>query len=129
MISGVDILFMKKLENVIREIKHDLRCKHAAFLVEKGKVISIGVNKEKSHPIQKQFSRFPNMTYLHAEIDCLKSIENFDINKTTLYILRLDNNGNYAMSAPCIGCQRFLQQMQVKRIVYSINNGIEYKLQ
>jgi deoxycytidylate deaminase len=129
MLSDNDYYYMQKLEKVVVEIKHNLRCRHAAFLVEKNKIISIGMNKEKSHPLQKEFSRFANMTYLHAEIDCLKSVGKFDLNKTTLYILRIDKNGQYANSAPCKGCQEFLNQTKIRRIVYSVNNGINIKLQ
>lgn len=129
MLTETDISYMSKLEKVVNEITHDIRCKHAAYLVEKNKIISIGINKEKSHPLQKEFSRFTNMTYLHAEIDCLKSVNKFDINKTTLYILRIDKNGHYANSAPCKGCQEYLNQIKIKRIVYSITKGIDIKCQ
>lgn len=39
--------------------------------------------------------------------------------KTTLYIVRTDNNGNYQNSAPCINCFNIIRELNVKKIIFS----------
>lgn len=98
------------------------RCKHAAMLVGKKKIISIGVNKLKSSPLQKEYTRLPNMSYLHAEIDCLKGLD-MDFTKTTLFVIRSDNKGNYMESCPCIGCTRLITDLKIPRVIHSTMEG------
>ena len=43
--------------------------------------------------------------------------------KITLYIVRLSYNGTIHDSAPCKDCTKTLQQLGIKRIVYSNNDG------
>ena len=43
--------------------------------------------------------------------------------KLTLYIVRVSYNGTVQDSAPCIDCTKTMNQLGVKRIVYSTNGG------
>jgi hypothetical protein len=36
----------------------DLRCRHFAFILKKGKIVSIGKNSNKSHPINQKYGYF-----------------------------------------------------------------------
>lgn len=112
------------IKNIAKNINHSLRSKHAAILVEKKKIISIGINKMKSHPVQKQFTRDPELAYIHAEVDCLKSISKLNVKRATLYVVRVNKNGNLAESCPCDGCKKLIQSIGISRLVYSIDGGI-----
>lgn len=114
--------YIKFLEKVADSSEEVGGSKHAACLVYKKKVLSWGVNKEKSHPLQLEFSDHPEKIYLHAEIDCLvKSIRDFDeklIEKSTLYIARFAPSG-VLLSKPCKGCQRAIKFYNIKKVIHS----------
>lgn len=39
--------------------------------------------------------------------------------KTTLYIVRTDNEGNFRNSAPCKNCLDIIQTLNIKKIIFS----------
>lgn len=43
--------------------------------------------------------------------------------KTTLYVVRFDNNNNLQDSAPCHKCLNMIIYLDIKRIVYSSKNN------
>ena len=45
--------------------------------------------------------------------------------KTTLYIVRTDNEGNYKNSAPCINCFNVMRELNIKKIIFSSENDFE----
>lgn len=48
--------------------------------------------------------------------------------KTTLYVVRTDNAGNYRNSAPCSHCHHVISLLNIKKIVFSIDDGfVSYK--
>ena len=66
--------------------------------IYQGTVIGIGCNCNKTHPMQKKYNKYrkPSDTMLpklHAEINCINSIRNLDINfsKVKLYIYRISH--------------------------------------
>jgi deoxycytidylate deaminase len=100
------------------------RCKHQAFLLRKNKIVAIGINNTKTHPDNLKFAyRYPQAQGTHAEFKaCLKG------NKASykgyeLVVIRVDNNGQLAMSKPCEGCQRMLEHYQVDTIWYTNRKG------
>ena len=43
--------------------------------------------------------------------------------KTTLYIVRTNNNGIYQNSAPCMNCFDIIVKLNIKRIIFSSENA------
>ena len=39
--------------------------------------------------------------------------------KSTLYVVRTDINGNYRNSAPCKNCYSVINELRIKRIIFS----------
>ena len=39
--------------------------------------------------------------------------------KSTLYVVRTDNYGNYRNSAPCKNCFNIISELKIKRIIFS----------
>jgi deoxycytidylate deaminase len=122
MIKSYERVYIRTLSNITKNLANGLRCKHAAMLVNKNKIISIGVNKTKSDPLQKQYTRLPHMSYIHAEIDCLKGID-IDFSKTTLFVVRTDGDGKFMESCPCDGCMRLINDRGIPRIIHSNIDG------
>ena len=114
--------YIRTLQNIAKNLNHGLRCRHAAMLTVGGKIISMGVNKAKSDPLQKRYTRHSALSWTHAEIDCLKGVE-ISLKRATLYVIRTDDLGNFMESCPCSGCQGLIDELKIPRIVHSNTNG------
>lgn len=107
----------------------------AALLVYKKDIISIGMNKSKTHPIAKKFQKHEAAIYIHAEVDCIKNaLRQYDertIAKSTMYILRMkrpENNHRIFMRGlvkPCIGCQQAIAAFDINTVYYTTDEGHE----
>ena len=119
-----DKIHLKTLLKIANNIQHDsLNYRHAALLGVKHKIISLGVNKEKTHPLQKEYKHSSHCNWTHAEVDCLSNTVIPD--KSTLYVIRLNSKNTYAESKPCIGCMELIHHKGIKRVVYSSSNSFE----
>jgi len=130
----------KKYFNILEKVaiasEPVFRQRIAALLVYKGEILSIGVNKKKTHPFQKKFAKNKEAIYLHAETDCivnaLKSYDTDIISKSTMYVLRLKRPTTdskhfvYGLSKPCEGCMRAIAQFDIKHVYYTIDEGYDY---
>ncbi len=93
----------------------------AAIIVIKRKVISIGLNSGKTHPIATKYARDYKkdlLTTPHAEVRAIHSaskiIDLSDFRKATLYIARAKKdckNGPdvCGLAKPCNGCERAIE--------------------
>lgn len=95
-----------------------------------GNIIGIGYNCNKTHPIQKKYNRYrkPSDTLLpklHAEINCINSIRNLDINfaKVKLYIYRIRKDQPFGLSRSCPSCMVAIKDLGIKDIYYTTNDG------
>lgn len=103
----------------------------ASCIVLKGKIISFGNNKMKSHPMQAKFGKNPQSIFLHSEIDAIKNalrhIDVDDLRKSSLYTTRVKVKvGAYEVgnSKPCEGCMRAIATFGIKHVHY-INESNE----
>ena len=103
----------------------------AAALVHKNNILSVGVNKTKTHPFQARHSHHPEKLFLHAETDCLsraiRQMSPRDISRATLYIsrIKLDDLGNYSrgIAKPCLGCQKSIASLGISKVCYTTDEG------
>lgn len=112
--------------------------KIAAAIVMKNKIISIGVNSYKTHPIQARFATNKGLSiHLHAEIAAIKNAMYYisveDFKKATLLICRVKidietNKYVFGMAKPCIGCQRAIEEFDIKHVWYSLDKEGFYKV-
>lgn len=98
--------------------------------VYQGRIIGIGCNCNKTHPIQKYYNRYriksdSMLPKLHAEINCINQIKHLDINfaKVKLYIYRTRVNQPFSMSRPCPACMAAIKDIGIKEIYYTSNDG------
>jgi deoxycytidylate deaminase len=96
--------------------------RHAAAIYIGSKLISIGVNQLKSHPLQAKFGINSDAIFLHAEIDAirnaLKRVTPLDLQGATLYVART-KNGIVKMSKPCNGCQRAIMHFNIPNVYWT----------
>jgi tRNA(Arg) A34 adenosine deaminase TadA len=104
--------------------------KIGSVLLKKNRVIATATNLDrKSHPLQarlaKQVGLGPKI-FLHSEISALiKAREDAD----TIIVARVGghNQDELRNSCPCPICQVALEMSNVKRIIYSTDEGFLYK--
>lgn len=122
---------MDKILSLLCKIASDCipvaRARIAAAVVYKGEIVSIGVCKYKTHPIQRTFGRNKDSIFLHAEIDALikASRRNVDMSKCILYIARVKRPCSNlfewvsGLAKPCDGCAKAIEAYGIRKIIYT----------
>lgn len=135
MFSHRDYKFLSAARSLATTSKHP-KARVGAVLVDRGDVVSVGVNGNKSHPLQQKYNRLrfrdddvSAMGHLmHAEIEALvKGREYFTHHHAAIYVYRIMKNGDKGMSRPCPGCIQALLDFGVKRMYYTTTDGIVYE--
>lgn len=113
----------------------DVRAKLAACVVYKGKIVSFGYNRRKSHPFQIMYGKNKDSIFLHAEVDAIykatKRLSSYELTKSSLYVARVKFESNVSkklvggMARPCIGCARCIANFDLKRVVYTTEQGYD----
>lgn len=96
-----------------------------AVMVIGNRVVSMGQNMLKTHPLQKRYGKNPEAIYQHAEINCIvnflrKNPAN-ELEKATLYIGRVHGQEmeSVGIAKPCSGCAHAIHQFGIKRVIHS----------
>jgi deoxycytidylate deaminase len=100
--------------------KSDYKVKLGAVIFDKKKIISIGYNSlrnyRKLHPKYQAWKGS-----IHAEIDAiLKSRK--DLKGCTMIVIRINNSDELRMAKPCKKCMKYIRDVGIKKIIYSISN-------
>ena len=100
--------------------------RHGCIIVRNGNVISRGYNKLINHPrifgedaeevIKAHAGR-------HAEAEAIRRIKNPE--GAILYVARVRKRGEIGMSKPCKRCQQLIDEVGIKRVVYTEDITIE----
>lgn len=99
----------------------------AAALVYKNRLLSIGTNSAKSHPLAKEYGRNEHAIYLHAEVaairNALRVCDDDTIARSTLYVARakLDKHGKWqhGLAKPCVGCARAIVEFGIQKVEWT----------
>lgn len=108
-------------------ISNDDKYKLAAGIVHKKRLISIGINSKKTHPLMGEPSYHEEQLYLHAEVDSiLRAIRYFGghekLKECDLYVVRvktMDNRFVEALAKPCCGCQDLINRMEIRNVYWT----------
>ena len=93
-----------------------------AIIARKKKIISMGINQKKSHPLQARFSSRPHLeAWLHAEIHAITLAQPKELEGANIYIVRALKNDECATSKPCAGCMSALREYGFKNMFYCHN--------
>jgi deoxycytidylate deaminase len=93
--------------------------KHGSVIVKGGRVISTGVNKERSHPRIVSSEHIKDHCSVHAEIDAIKKAR--DVNGATIYIARVNKRGEARDSRPCKRCFEVIKSNGIKKVIYTMS--------
>ncbi len=116
------------------------RSLHLSFIIYKGRIISIGQNSKKTHPVNLKnkkinydgidISPIKGTCSELSAIKRLKNLTNIPTEKCQLINIRVNKKNEIRMSNPCQSCESLLRFFQMKDIYYSDNDGkfIQLKL-
>lgn len=112
--------------------------KLAAAIVYRNRIISVGMNSMKSHPLQAKYAKNKEAIYLHAEIAAIKNslreLNVDDLSKCDIYISRVkkekpfSNKYVWGLAAPCSGCRRAIAEFGLRKVVYTTNETGKYEV-
>lgn len=95
----------------------ECRYQFGSILVDGNRVLAMGVNVLKTHPIAKEYGK--HCISIHAEMNTI--IRSPYTSGTTLYIARYSESLD---SKPCKTCMRLIIAANIKTIVYMKNNEL-----
>ena len=101
-----------------------MRSSHVAFLVKGGKIVHVGWNKLRSHPINYKHPYQSYVSGIHAEVDAILKSGLEDLSKYEIVVIRINRNNEVSNSMPCKGCRSVINQFGIKRVWYSNSAGI-----
>lgn len=121
----------------IAETNEGSNIKFAAALVLSNKIVSIGFNRMKSHPLQARFSKNDKAIFLHAEIHAIKNaLKDYhvkELSKMDLYITRVKKPRSHhdkfvwGLAKPCCGCERAIVEFGIRRVIYTTDEHNKYE--
>jgi deoxycytidylate deaminase len=100
--------------------------RHAAVIVKAGRVLSVGRNRDKTHPdavgVDKDGEVFTRT--IHAEMDAFSRVKNKNhLKGATIYVARKGRNDEAGMSCPCKMCQGLINKYGLKKAVFTTEYG------
>ena len=101
---------------------------HVAMIIgPRGRTLSLGRNKLKTHPIQAYWAKRlgkDHKIYLHAETDALIKAMNKhggleSVYDTDILVVRFNKDGDTVSSKPCIICRHMIQAYGLRHIFHT----------
>jgi hypothetical protein len=118
---------MSVLDELISEaypicLKMNRQKKHVSFVLYKNRVVSVGRNVFKTHPLAKEYGY--QFNEMHSELDAFRKIPyNFRSKKLTLVNVRYNKFGKLRMSKPCEHCAPWCREV-FHEIYYTTDDGV-----
>lgn len=107
---------------------------HLSFIIYKGRIICIGQNSKKTHPVNLRnpkisqdgldISSFRGLCSEYSAIRKLKNLTNIKTGKCSLINIRINKLNEIRNSRPCNSCLGLLAFFKFKSIHYSNDAGL-----
>lgn len=113
---------------LINKHNADLRCRHFSFILDRNRIISIGLNSLKTHPLNLKYNyvnknnqKISDIVGTHSELSAVIKLGEEDCSGLTLVNTRINRNNQLDYSAPCSGCRDMIKQLNFKDVYYSFD--------
>lgn len=117
---------LNKLEEIAYAMlpKHrgTMRTFHLCAIYKKKRLVSLGFNKNITHPRVKEFNYHKNAK-IHSELAAAIRGGKEDYSGHTLAVLRINRNNKIDNSKPCRGCTDLCEQLNFDSVIYTDENG------
>ena len=98
--------------------------RHGAVLVKGNSVRSVSCNKHRHCSFGARFRKEGRgEATLHAELGAILGVDRSTTRGSTVYVARINREGEARISKPCPMCESALRHVGVKRVVYTDKNG------
>lgn len=105
------------------------RCRHFSYIFDRNRLISMGVNSYKTHPLNLKYNyinkKKENIGYLvgtHSEMSAVIKLGLKDCSGLTLVNIRINRKNELDYSFPCSGCRDMISKMGFKNVFYTTKN-------
>lgn len=118
------------LESILFEMAKNVQPIQSARIVagihRRGKLLAVGFNQRKSHPLQAKWASRPERIFLHAEIDAIRNyLYSSTIDSLTtcsMLVVRIKRSNNrwvHGCAKPCSGCANALEFYGIRNVKWT----------
>lgn len=118
----------------LHEKDSPVRCQHTATIVWKGRIVSIGRNTKKTSSYNLYNPKIGNIDGRDITSTCGTCAEsvaikrlirksNIPFEKTKMFVVRINNNGQIANSKLCYSCASLTRFFEIGEVFYTTDNG------
>lgn len=111
---GIDLAFEQARLSKARKFRV------GAVLFYKGRAVSMGFNKIKSHPASKSRDNL-----IHAEFACLHGMDKDITRGAKVFVALLRKSGKQGLAKPCKDCLTLLKEYGVGEVYYTTATGVD----
>ena len=98
--------------------------RHGAVLVKGNSVRNISCNKHRHCSFGSRFrDKDCGDATLHAELGAILGMDRSTTTGATVYVARINKNGDARNSKPCAMCQAAMEYVGIRRVVYTDEEG------
>lgn len=116
--------------NIVRSRSVWHRCRHVSFIFKGSRILSVGVNSKKTHPLNSLYpyvgrlgEDITSFVGTHSEMKAvLNSSRNFSRGMKFVN-LRLNRNMEFDSSRPCLGCEQMLSRLGFSEVFHTNSDG------
>lgn len=116
---------LKKLEEIAYALvpsnRKDTQFFHVAAIFQRNKILSIGQNSFKTHPIARTYGHKGDS--LHAECSAAIRYGIEDCSGLNMAVLRIDRRNFLTISKPCAACQKLIDAIGIRNVYYTNRKG------
>lgn len=105
---------------------HKNRCRHFSFIFERNRLVSIGINNPKTHPLNLKYNytgrkhlRINDLIGTHSELNAVIKLGANNCKGLTIVNTRINRNNQLDYSCPCNGCRDMIKKLGFKKMVYT----------
>lgn len=102
------------------------RCRHFSFIFEKNRLLSIGINNPKTHPLNLKYNyigkkefKINELVGTHSELNAVLKLGSENCKGLTIVNTRVNRNDEIDYSCPCHGCRDMIKKLGFKRLLYT----------
>jgi deoxycytidylate deaminase len=103
--------------------KSNARNTHGAVVVKGGRVLGTGWNKNRNHPTIVSPEHIKTNCSYHAEEVAIREAGESNVRGAIIYVARVNKNGEDRDSKPCQKCASLIEQVGIKRVIFTMESG------
>jgi len=102
------------------------RCRHFSFIFDRSRLVSMGVNSCKTHPLNMRYNyvnrfnhRISGFVGTHSEMSAVIKLGEAECEGLTLVNTRINRRNELDYSCPCKGCLDMIVKLGFKSVFYT----------